>query len=176
MASPRHPQKVVIVGHSFVKGIIQAERTRIILPNGAFTRRLHINRYLICLPPDVQVYLVKDLLGNISALSREIGTADLVVFVMGSNDLVSDPHGLDKNLEDLLKVGIMLVANRTTKYVAFVEVFSRLGPGGFKRAAQEFQVIRGVRTPRDVDNYFWLLAMMWNSKLSARIQGHPDFL
>ncbi len=82
--------------------------------------------------------------------------------------------GLDKNL-DLLKVGIMLVANRTTKYVAFVEVFSRLGPSGFKRASQEFKVIRGVRTPRDVDNYFWSLAMMWNSKLSARIQGHPDF-
>ncbi len=40
---------------------------------------------------------------------------------------------------------------------------------------RQFKVKRGVRTPRDIDNYFWLLAMIWNSKLSARVLNHPDF-
>ncbi len=154
MAVPRRPQKVVYVGHSFVKGMIQAERSRIILANEGFTRSLHTCRYITCLPPDIQIYLAKDLLNNIPALSREIGLVDLVVFVMGSNDLVNDPLELDTHLEDMLKVGIMLVANRTTRYVANIEIFSRLMPGEFKKSAEQFKVKKGVRTLRDVDNYF----------------------
>ncbi len=51
------------------------------------------------------------------------------MFVLGTNNLVSDPLGLEKHLENLLKVGIMLVASRTVRYVAFVEVFHPFGPG-----------------------------------------------
>ncbi len=34
----------------------------------------------------------------------------------------------------------MLVANRTTSYVAYVEVFSQLMPGGFKKSAEQFKL------------------------------------
>ncbi len=141
MATPRRPQKVVYVGHSFVRGMLDAERSRVILANGGFNRNQHTARYITCLPPDVQIYLAKDLLNNIPALTREIGSADLVVFVMGTNDLVSKPLDLDTHLEDMLKVGIMLVANRTTRYVAYVDGFSRLMTNGFrKKAAEQFKV------------------------------------
>ncbi len=59
--------------------------------------------------------------------------------------------------------------------MAFVEVFHCFGPGSFKKASKEFKVIKGVRTGRDVDNYFWSLAMKCNSMLSAKVHAHPDF-
>ncbi len=61
------------------------------------------------------------------------------------------------------------------RYVAYVEVFHRFGPNGFKRAAKEYKVVKGVCTGRDVDNYFWSLAMKWNSILAAKVHPHPDF-
>ncbi|MCP4258345.1 MAG: hypothetical protein GY774_12730, partial [Planctomycetes bacterium] len=103
MATPRRPQKVVYVGHSFVKGMLDAERSRSVVANGGFDRNQHTCRYITCLPPDVQIYLAKDLLDNFEALRREIGFADIVVFVMGTNDLVSAPLELDTHVNDLLK-------------------------------------------------------------------------
>ncbi len=146
------------------------------MANGGFDRNQHLCKYITCLPPDVQIFLAKDLINNIEALCREIGFADIVVFIMGTNDLVSEPLELDTHLNDMLKVGVMLVANRTTRYVAYMEVFSRLMPNGFgKKAAEQFKVKKGVRCPRDIDNYYWSLAMIYNSKLSARVANHPDF-
>ncbi len=131
MASSPNPQKVVMIGHSFVKGMIQAAKEKVIHQNGGFTRSLHQNRYVTCLPPDVQIYMVCDCLNNMPALIREIGSADLAVIVLGTNDIVSDPLGLDKLLEGLLKIGIMLVASKTVRYIAYVEMFHCFGPNGF---------------------------------------------
>ncbi|MCP3955584.1 MAG: hypothetical protein GY697_25700, partial [Desulfobacterales bacterium] len=175
MAAPRRPQKVVYIGHSFVKGMLDSERSRSIRQNGGFDRNQHLCKYVTCLPPDVQIYLARDLVDNFDALRREIGFADIVVIVMGTNDLVSAPLDLDKHVNDLLKVGVMLVASGTARYIAYVEVVARLMPNGFgKKAADQFKVKRGVRSPRDIDNYFWSLAMIFNSKLSTRVTNHPD--
>ncbi|MCP3952352.1 MAG: hypothetical protein GY697_09075, partial [Desulfobacterales bacterium] len=146
------------------------------MANGGFDRNQHTCRYITCLPPDVQIELAKDLLDNFEALRREIGFVDIVVFVMGTNDLVSAPLELDTHVNDLLKVGVMLVASGTARYIAYVEVVARLMPNGFgNKAAEQFKVKSGVRTPRDINNYFWSLAMIFNSKISSRVANHQDF-
>ncbi len=124
MASPPDPKKLVVIGHLFVKGLIQAEKEKIVSRNGGFTPSLHKSRNITCLLPDVQIYLIKDCLDNMPSLIREVETADLAVFILGTNDIVCDPLGIEKLLEGLLKVGIMLVAVWKVTYIAYVGFLS----------------------------------------------------
>ncbi len=91
MAAPPDPKKVVMICHSFVKGMIQAEKEKIVNKNGGFAWSLHRSRNITCLPPDVQIYMIRDCLNNMPALIKEIGAADLAVIILGKNDIVCDP-------------------------------------------------------------------------------------
>ncbi len=67
------------------------ERSNQLAPNGSFDRRLHEVRYVSRMPSTLLLTRTDHIMGNLGTFYQMVGTVDLVVIIMGTNDLAYQP-------------------------------------------------------------------------------------
>ncbi len=123
---------------------------------------------------NIKFNLIQDVLDHWYDILCEYGRCDVLILLLGSNDVASRPTESNECIS-----GLLLLANTFRRYmarrIAFVEVIPRYSPGGFPvHHCPDFQV-DDIQSPEEVDQMFKEKATNWNTLLKKYIKGNPDF-
>ncbi len=78
---------IVIIGHSWARRLLDAELYWQVPSNGGFDPTMHVARYMTCLPGVPVLPLSRDWMDNVGVLGEAVSVADLVVILLGTNDI-----------------------------------------------------------------------------------------
>ncbi len=82
---------VVVTGHSWARNLADSERSNQIAPNGGFDRRLHEIRYISRMPGTMLLARTDHIMGDLGVFYQTIGVVELVVVILGTNNLAFEP-------------------------------------------------------------------------------------
>ncbi len=123
-------KRIVILGHSFARRLEEHMATGSVPTNC----NMDSSRHIVSIVHRVRqqnVRLIDDFDFNLlSSLVDDIRPTDLIVMMMGTNDLASSPGRIEEHVENLLSMADIL-SFTCAKRVAIMEVFPRFGPSGF---------------------------------------------
>ena len=96
------------------------------------------------------IYTIKECLERWDEVSTFVRGVDLLVFLLGANDIASDPTHCKEWAHELVQMGLDLHLHGLVKRIAFVEAVPRVGPRSFRRTDTEAEGEGGQRTAREV--------------------------
>ncbi len=121
---------VVITGHSWVKGLAENERKNKTAPNRSFDINLHRVRYVYKLPGTRLLARTDHVMGDLTRFYQAVGTRDLVVITLGTNDLAQDPGRWKQWADSAIQIGRQLAMTQDVRQYLFVPVFPRFRKKG----------------------------------------------
>ncbi len=78
------------------------------------------------------LYRCGDIHTYIGMMIEAVIDSDLVVLLIGSNDIVQEPDRVNEFADQVCQIGRELVNSYRIRQVAFVEIFPLFGPKGFE--------------------------------------------
>ncbi len=150
---------VLIIGHSFVRRMI---RNGTMFGLDESRSVVHFCGFLGSRP----LNLISQLARQIDWVISTYGLPDVVVFLLGSNDLLNDYSVPPTTLAWRLISIAAEFRRRGTTQVLFTEVLPRYGTPAFRQAPQFFWT-PGVSTVKDAERAFYARAYHFNLALNA---------
>ncbi|MCP3867002.1 MAG: SGNH/GDSL hydrolase family protein, partial [Gammaproteobacteria bacterium] len=145
------------------------------MPNGGFGGRKHKGRIVTCIPGPGKLYRCGDMHTYIDMMIEAVTNSDLVILLIGSNDIVQEPDRINQLADQVCQIGRELLNSHKVRQVAFVEVFHRFGPKGFEGGHQRFQATPGTFSQEECDDVFARLAGDFNIQIRRQFHGHENF-
>ncbi len=178
-------KKVVILGHSFARrlyGKIGNPIPSIRVPDNLGCTR---EKVYWCLRREVEgeekesvreenFNLIDECLGEWETIYKMFGRCDLLIIMLGSNDIASKPQSLPYHLSQLVLFTDTMLGCMARR-IAIVETLPRIGPNGFpERHCPDFQALPGIQTWKETTQLYKTKVKCWNTMVQAAFKGHPD--